>query len=280
LELDLNYPNNQLTKQQLIRISTFVLFTFIVALTITVYGSDVSHYTNSQVSFFVKINHNLQFLPQTTWNNLTYLGDALILFPLLSFLVVKNPQALAAMFGSIPLATILSHVGKSVFSIPRPAAVIDHNQFTIIGNALTSNTSLPSGHTITIFTAVTAVLCVLLINKKMRRPYLYASIILGLALLIALSRVAVGAHWPTDLLLGAILGFYGGLSGAFLTYQYKAWWAWLAQPSLTVSATLLIFPAVLIAFLLDNEYPHLFVIWLSIIMAGFISVQVFRTSRL
>jgi len=37
----------------------------------------------------------------------------------------------------------------------------------------------------------------------------------------------VGAHWPLDILLGAVFGFVGGISGAYLVLHYKKWWGWL-----------------------------------------------------
>lgn len=40
---------------------------------------------------------------------------------------------------------------------------------------------------------------------------------------IALSRVAVGAHFPLDVLVGSIVGYISGLSGIFISRKYKIW---------------------------------------------------------
>jgi len=68
--------------------------------------------------------------------------------------------------------------------------------------------SFPSGHTSQAF--FTATLLV---------PYFHASLwmvlmLYGVALLVAITRMYVGAHYPRDVLAGAILGSAWGLLGA------------------------------------------------------------------
>lgn len=242
---------------------------------ITIYGIDSNYYVSSQINWFLEINHKLSVLLYF-WLNLTQLGNAFVLFPLLSFLIFWHPQAWASMFAAAPLAAILSVLGKKFFSMPRPAAIIDNNQFAIIGQTLGGNNSLPSGHTITIFTALTSILCVLILTKKIRCHNLWRILMTGLASLVALSRIAVGAHWPFDLVLGAILGTFAGFSGVFLTFKYNSWWIWMTIPKYRYihSLILLIFPMVL---LFENKYLNLIVIWLSIIAASLSSIYLFAT---
>ena len=158
-------------------------------------------YIASQKDIFSISNNALQILPSEIWHNITYLGDALILIPLLSFICLINTRMWAAMFGAVPLAFSLSYLGKNFFAIPRPAAVLEHQQFTIIGETLTAYTSFPSGHTITIFTAISAMVFVLLrevkISEQGKTYWIYISLMV--ATVVAISRVAVGAHWPVDL---------------------------------------------------------------------------------
>lgn len=71
-----------------------------------------------------------------------------------------------------------------------------------------SQNSFPSGHATVVFAAVTA-LC-LLYGKKWRMLY-------GIAALVALSRVYVGAHFPSDALAGAVLG--SGAAWAILRFR-------------------------------------------------------------
>ncbi len=185
---------------------------------------DREAYTGYQGELFVALNRTLNRWPAPIWSNLTLLGDASLLIPLLSPLLLWRPQAWAAVLAAVPVASILSVTGKHLAAVPRPAAVLDHQLFTIIGETLTAHNSFPSGHSLTIFTGVVAVLVALA-----SRPFgwRYVALLLAgvaLALSVALSRVAVGAHWPLDVLGGALCGLIAGLSGAAIAERYRRWW--------------------------------------------------------
>lgn len=68
------------------------------------------------------------------------------------------------------------------------------------------NTSFPSGHTATAFAIAAAIAFA---NRR------WGIIAFAIATLIALGRLAVGVHYPTDLLGGFVLG-----SGCFLLVRY------------------------------------------------------------
>ena len=125
----------------------------LVALDIT--QVDARHYVESQRDLFLAINGSLAAHP-FFWLNVTQLGDALVLFPLLSFLLFKSPRAWAALFATAPIAGIFSSLAKSHFAVPRPAAVLTPDQIAIAGPVLTAHNSLPSGHTITILFCILA----------------------------------------------------------------------------------------------------------------------------
>lgn len=251
---------------------TFLLLLLSIAVGIGFYGIDKDYYTSTQVDIFLEINRILSG-GGDFWLNVTALGDALILFPLFSFFIFKNTQAWAAFFGAIPLSAILSHSGKALFSVSRPAAIIDTDKFTVIGDLLRGATSLPSGHTITIFAMVSAILCVLFYeDKKIKYPVVWGIGLICLASVVAVSRVAIGAHWPVDLLLGAILGFFGGLSGAILTFRYSTWWRWMSESKFWYIHALILL-ALSLAMIV--EYSQLVVAWLSLIVAGFVIIKLF-----
>jgi membrane-associated phospholipid phosphatase len=185
----------------------------------------VSYWT-LQRDWFLGLNHALSAWPGQVWSNLTLLGDGAVLLLLLSPLIVWRAQAWAAMLGAVPAASLLSMVGKYLAAEPRPAAVLDHHLFTIIGKPLTDHTSLPSGHSITVFAVAIALSATLLPYPSGPRHWLLLlGGLLGAATL-CLSRVAVGAHWPLDLLVGAGFGWIAGLSGAVLAERYTRWWLW------------------------------------------------------
>ncbi len=252
----------------------------LVVICIALYGLEIRRYVEGQTDLFLGLNALFSYLPAGFWQNVTFLGDALILLSLLSFLAFRLPQAWAGLFGSIPLLVLLSSQGKAYFAIPRPAAVLDHDRFTLIGEVLTGSTSLPSGHTMTVFAIATVVVFFILAQKK---PSFYLYVILLLTVLTALSRVAVGAHWPLDVILGAILGGCAGLSGVFLALKYQAWWAWAKESRYRYAllGQTLLFPLVTAVLLFKQVYPSILVVWLSLLLGILVPLYfVVRVERL
>ena len=192
-------------------------------------GLSPTLYWGVQVESFVYLNGTTSNFP-TLWLNLTQLGDAYLLLPLLSFFIIAKPQVWAAFFGAIPLATFLTHGGKALAAVPRPAAALDPNLINILGETLTGRDSLPSGHTATVFVAGTIISLIFYFSRVNTGRWWVVPTVLAATLLLSVSRVAVGAHWPLDVFFGAVCGFLGGLSGIFLTQRYARWWLWLKQP--------------------------------------------------
>lgn len=189
-------------------------------------GLSVESYIDLQTDTFVKMNAWLSRWPWF-WLNITELGDATIFLALISFFILWKPQTWVAIFCAIPLSSVFSVVGKHWFSVPRPAAVLPHDQFNIVGKTLSAHNSLPSGHAITVVAIVTVVTCALLTNNRgtTNAKVLFTGVcIAGIA---AFSRVAIGAHWPLDILVGSCLGFIGGVSGILLSQRYSSTWRYL-----------------------------------------------------
>jgi peptidoglycan/LPS O-acetylase OafA/YrhL len=70
---------------------------------------------------------------------------------------------------------------------------------------------MPSGHTLTAFAIASAYFFMAPAEK--RKPFILLFIA---ASAVAISRNAIGAHWLTDVLVGAGLGIWCGLIGAML----------------------------------------------------------------
>ena len=108
-----------------------------------------------------------------------------------------------------------------------------------IGPHLTSQ-SFPSGHTLTGF-AFVAVFWVL----SARRPSGWLRIVLMLTATlvgagVGLSRIAVGVHWPNDVLAGACAGWLAGLSGVWLSEWLQRYWQpWRSRVALAVGLQML-----------------------------------------
>lgn len=238
----------------------FVLLVIGFVTSLSALAINPHQYVATQTSSFITLNGLFSHVPDFLWFNLTFMGDALVALPIMSFFCLLNPRTWAAFFAAVPAAMTLSHVGKSLFAIPRPAAVLEQNSFNIIGDTLTAHTSFPSGHTITVFTVIFVVIFTNDYFKK--RGALIA--IFSFAILVALSRVAVGAHWPFDLILGAIFGAIAGLHGSHLTRNSTSWWYPLKRNSNVAAVTVFLFPVSIVFLSLNGDIPSIPIIWMAV----------------
>lgn len=150
-------------------------------------------------------------LPPVLWESLTTLGDARVQLALMLPFCLRYPRVFWALFLGALIAGAVSRGFKTAVPLPRPAAVIDAAQITIIGAKLTAH-SFPSGHTVSAFSFVVA--WVALLGRR-------AAPLVLLAALAGFSRVAVGAHWPADVLAGAMVGLLGGWLGLRLSQHFR-----------------------------------------------------------
>lgn len=166
--------------------------------------------TAADRALFLSLNTHAGLLPDAFWSGLTLLGDSLVALCLLLFLLRRRPDLVtAALFASLP-ALLLSHGLKDGLAVPRPLAVLGDG-IHVVGPPLKAG-SFPSGHTTTAFLLAG----VLVLGIRTRGT---AAIVLILAALAGLSRIAVGAHWPRDILGGILCGWLSGLVGLYLAHR-------------------------------------------------------------
>ena len=162
----------------------------------------VSLFAGSQQSVFISLNQLAQSLPETLWQLLTTLSDPLVA-PLLAFtLFYKQPLFIRTLLIAVMLGIITNYALKYGFSFPRPHELLSTEHFTLIG-AAPSSPSFPSGHTLTIF------LIMSVISHWYARARL-TLVLFGLAAIISFARIAVGVHFLSDVLFGALLGWFIG----------------------------------------------------------------------
>ncbi|MET0052831.1 MAG: hypothetical protein ABW095_17350 [Candidatus Thiodiazotropha sp.] len=94
-----------------------------------VWPFDRFDYCAIQGDGFITLNRLLNSWPEGLWWNLTQLGDAAVLIPLLSPIVLLRPQAWAAALAAAPVASLFSVTFKHLAAVPRPAAYLDPDQF-------------------------------------------------------------------------------------------------------------------------------------------------------
>ncbi|SPE34923.1 conserved membrane hypothetical protein [Burkholderiales bacterium] len=205
--------------------------------------------TGLDPAVFLAVNAGAaRWLPQPVPSALTILGHGLVAVMLLAPCLGRAPQALTAALYAAPLAGLLSRLGKALAAAPRPAAVLDPSSFHVQGQLLSGHNSFPSGHAITIFLVV-SVLILGVEPVRVRAGAVFA--LLGLASLVAASRIMVGAHWPSDALGGAVLGVLAGAVGTWATGRWPLWR--MPQAPVAFALTVLVCAAALAV--VDTGYP-------------------------
>jgi membrane-associated phospholipid phosphatase len=161
-----------------------------------------------------------RWLPERLPSCLTLLGHGLAAVMLLALALPRAPQVLAAGLNAVPLAAAFSALGKRLAGAARPGAVLDPASFHVQGQLLSGHNAFPSGHSITVFLVATVLVLGL---ESFRTRWLPLAAVLGVAALAGVSRIVVGAHWPSDALGGAAFGIFAGLAGDALARRWPYW---------------------------------------------------------
>jgi membrane-associated phospholipid phosphatase len=149
------------------------------------------------------------------WSALSVAGLALAAWIYLTAFADAVPERAAQLLWGIVLGGLTASWIKHHLPSPRPFLALGAGHLEVVGTPLSAG-SMPSGHSAMAF-AMVAVLV------AERRRYAERAAVDGvltsgpglalvalLALGIALSRLAVGAHWPSDVLVGGGLGLVFG----------------------------------------------------------------------
>jgi membrane-associated phospholipid phosphatase len=173
---------------------------------------------------FYALNRHLAVVPDGVWAFLSLLGTGWAIYALTAPSLWLGPRVLLSWLCAAPVAGVVTRIGKMVANNPRPLEVLGPEGIHLIGEPLFI-AAMPSGHTITGFAAATALYFALTrgplpwgqwrISKALTHTLL-ATLLFGVATGVGLSRVAVGAHWPADVCVGAALGILSGLTGVVL----------------------------------------------------------------
>ncbi len=157
---------------------------------------------------FLWLNHALYLQTEGFWLNVTLFGDAGMMAILLLPLIGKRPDIIwSALLAGI-ITAVMVDVGKDYFAIQRPPNVLAAETFHQLGNRFGA-ASFPSGHTAAAF-SVAGTISLMVMDTRIRVT------VIALALFIAMSRIAVGAHWPMDITAGAFTGWLAAILGVWL----------------------------------------------------------------
>lgn len=151
---------------------------------------------HSNLAAFRLINDNSsEIAPWLQWI-ITDLGNGATLGAIMLCCLIKRPELTPRVLCASILSLILLPLLKQYFDAPRPAAVLDI--LNIVGEVRTQH-SFPSAHSSSAFLFAGT----LILAGQFSR-YLWLFILM--ASMAAVSRVLVGAHWPIDVVAGAMTG--------------------------------------------------------------------------
>jgi membrane-associated phospholipid phosphatase len=210
--------------------------------------------TGINKGLFIYLNSLAAYFPSFIWANLTFMGDSLAACAIMLLFIRKRPDLVWAGIISTIIATLVVNLVKSFYNIPRPPAIIEMSMIKIIGPTLNAH-SFPSGHTVTIFTLAG----ILIFNFKsffVRLSFIF------LAVLVGFSRIAVGAHWPADVLAGAALGILFAMTGIWSVTRLK--WEKIKTMQLVIGFVLIV-SNIYLLFFYDSKYPQ--AVYLQYILA-------------
>jgi undecaprenyl-diphosphatase len=135
---------------------------------------------------------------------------ALSIVPL--FVPTRTRRFALAFALTIGVNTLVVYALKSAIARPRPWLVMADIRPLVFAGP--SDFSFPSGHAAGAFCYATFVTVVLMKTRRGAMPLIVSAILLFLAAGVALSRVALGVHFPADITAGGIIGATCGAIGA------------------------------------------------------------------
>ena len=99
--------------------------------------------------------------------------------------------------------------------------------------------------------------------KKSASKIIWKTLIITAGLIIALSRVGVGAHYPIDVLIGSLIGFISAIIGILITRKINLW-KWMTTRRY-YPLTIFLFTIWAIVLIVKLVALNLIIIYLSLI---------------
>ena len=206
-------------------------------------GMIALYFFGDNAALFLLMNRAMAPAGDLFWSHVTILGDSVIAIMIILPFMHRRPELVWQFVLAVLFAGLWVYLLKDP-DVLRPPAVLETGSFHIIGPAL-RHVSFPSGHTTTAF-LLAGLFCMRQTSSWIK------TLVLLLAVLAGLSRIACGVHWPLDVLGGAFFGWLAAAAGIWLG---KRWSVGLNIWAQRVFAVLFTLVAIWSLLYYDNAYP-------------------------
>lgn len=175
-----------------------------------------AQYSEGHASLMLSLNQAAGHLPDALWSCITVSGLGWAVLILVS-IMHRGDLGARIVTTAFILGGIVTHTIKPLLSLPRPGEVLALDVLHFIGNPVINHHSMPSGHSLAAMCMGTLWVCLIRTHQSTRRLEWLSW---AVASSIAASRIAVGAHWPADVLVGSGLGLMVG----WLAWRFPLTW--------------------------------------------------------
>lgn len=141
------------------------------------------------------------------WALLSWSALGIVALLLVLALSSAQPRRVAALLVAFVVGGAWVHAVKRIVVADRPLVFfgLDHPQFHVVGDLLRAH-GMPSGHSVTAMAMAGLMSLGLPAQWSWQRRALWLAPWWCLGVAQAVSRIVVGAHWPSDVLVGSAIG--------------------------------------------------------------------------
>lgn len=172
-------------------------------------------FDHSVSSTSLSLHDNFSFILQPLSILMHYLGKGGIALIALSIILIFFPRTRktgTAMLLALGIGALITNLAlKPTVCRPRPYTYEDsvfYQLWQLSGGHTESDFSFPSGHTTAAFASMTALF--LVTPRRKSWPALLFAVLMGL------SRIYLGVHYPSDVLGGVVCGLAGAIAAYYL----------------------------------------------------------------
>lgn len=178
-----------------------------IAAALLVAAGTISHLAGDASSSYRALREATGTLPGWLWSDLTFFGFGLTAAVLIGLVRDPSMRFFAVSLWGFALGTLAIQIVKRTLVTPRPLTLLP--DLPPIGAHLFWG-SMPSGHAAT---ALGLAATFVLVRSRSWRS---VAALIAIAAVVALSRVAVGAHWIGDVLVGSGIGLAAAACGVLI----------------------------------------------------------------